>query len=355
MSEETTIEEIEEDAVEDQGSDLTAMLTEAYDEAEAETSDPSGGDSSGETSSVVPGTEGANDTSAGAKDGQPAGDAGGGGHGGGKPPIDWSPELREEWGGLSETVKGQIANRENQIANAMQGTAQARSIANEFTGVANQYGSVMAAEGVKNPVQMFDNVMRTVSELRMGTPQQKANRMAELIQNYGVDLSTLDAALTGAIKGEAPQAGPNDAMEQMLDQRMAPVNQMMQQLAGMQQQKQHGVQQNAMNEVNTFAQGAEFLQDVRHDVADLMDLATRQGREMPLKEAYDKACAMNPQIASVMEQRATQAKLVGNQSRIAGKRNAGSSLAPGSPRSQNSTPTGNLYDAISAAWDDQVG
>lgn len=274
---------------------------------------------------------------------------------GGKPPLDWTPELREHWGALPDGVKNQIAAREAQMAQAMEGTAQARQIAQDFTGVANQYGSVMAAEGVKNPVQMFDNVMRTVSELRMGSPQQKAVRAAQLIKTYGIDLETLDGVLTAELQGEPVPQSQNDQFTQMLDQRLAPVNQMMQQLAGMQQQKQVGAQQNAMAEVDKFAQNAEFLGDVRHDVADLMDLATRQGREMPLQEAYDKACAMNPQIAGVLEQRAAQEKLVANQQSIAGKRNAGSSLAPGNPRGHNTTPTGSLYDAISSAWDEQVG
>jgi hypothetical protein len=339
---------------EDQADNLGADIAAAFDESTG--TDDSDIPGVGEASDgAVPGTEGSDSGAVGATDGEAATAAGAGGDGSGKAPIDWSPELREQWSGLPESVRGQIAAREAQMSQAMQGTAQARQIANEFTGVANQYGSVMAAEGVKNPVQMFDNVMRTVSELRMGTPQQKAARVAELINNYGVDLDTLDGVLTASITGEPQEVGQNDQFAQMLDQRMAPVNQMMQQLAGMQQQKQYGVQQNAVNEVNTFSQTAEFLGDVRHDVADLMDLATRQGREMPLQEAYDKACAMNPQIANVLSQRAEQTKLAGAQRSIAGKRNAGSSLAPGNPRGQNTTPTGNLYDAISAAWDDQVG
>jgi hypothetical protein len=240
------------------------------------------------------------------------------------------------------------------MAQAMQGTAQARRVAGEFTGVANRYGSVMAAEGVNNPVQMFDSVMQTVSELRMGTGQQKANRMAELIQNYGIDIQALDDALTGQISGEPQAQGGNPDLEAMLNERMAPVNDMMQQLAGMQQQKQQASQDAAVQEVNTFAQSAEFLNDVRHDVADLIDMATRQGREMSLEEAYNKACSMNPQISQVLDQRAQQEKLMGNQQGIAGKRNAGSSLRPGNAGGNIKSPQ-TLHDSISAAWDEQLG
>lgn len=276
---------------------------------------------------------------------------------GAKPPIDWGPELKEKWGTLSDDVRSKIAERESQIAQAMQGTAQARRIAQDFTAVANQYGSVMAAEGVQNPVQMFDSVMRTVSELRMGTTQQKAQTIANLIQAYGVDIETLDGALAGAIDPSAApsQAGSPD-LEALLDQRLAPVNQMMQQLAGMQQQKQHVSQQEAVQEVNEFAstQEGEFLDHVRNDVADLLDLATRQNRQMTLKEAYDKACAMNPEINRVLEQRRQQQSLVQGQQSLASKRNAASTLRPGNNRAPKAEPQ-SLYDSISAAWDEQIG
>ena len=353
MSEDGVVEDVVEDEVVVEEDSLSSDLEASWDELDSESGE-SGADNGGASEGVSAEPNAGADTKDGGQHseeqpavGAPTGDA--------KPPIDWTPELREEWAGLPAGVKSQIVARENQMAQAMQGTAQARSIAQEFTGVANQYGSVMAAEGVKNPVQMFDNVMRTVSELRMGTPQQKANRMAELITNYGIDLTTLDGALSNSVRGKPAATDPNSQFEQLLEQKMAPVNDMMRQLAGMQQNKQVQSQQSAVNEVNEFAQGAEFLADVRHDVADLMDLATRQGREMPLKEAYDKACAMNPQIADVLSKRAEQERLTGNQRTMANKRNAGSSLAPGNPSGQATTPTGNLYDAISAAWYEQVG
>ena len=273
----------------------------------------------------------------------------------GKPPLDWSPELREEWAGLPAGVKTQIANREAQMSQAMQGTAQARRVAQEFTGVANQYGSVMAAEGVQNPVEMFDATMRVVSELRMGTTQQKANRIASMVSAYGVDIQALDDALAGTISGEPQAQGGNPDLEAMLDKRMQPVNDMMQQLAGMQQQKQQASAYEAQNEVNTFAQSAEFLNDVRHDVADLIDLATKQGREMPLQEAYDKACAMNPQIANVLAQRAQQQSIADAGRNVSSKRMAAASLRPGNIGANSQSKPATLYDSISAAWDDQIG
>lgn len=273
-------------------------------------------------------------------------------------PVDWDATLRESWKDLPAPVKAKIAERERHIAQTMQGTAQARRIADTFSQVASQYGSVMAAEGVQNPIQMFDNVMKTVSELRMGTTQQRASRLADLVQTYGVDIKALDDALTQRLGGQPEgQPGGNPDLEAMIDQRMAPVNSMMQQLAAMQQQKMQVGAQEAAHTVQEFASKpeGEFLNDVRHDMADLIDLATRQGREMSLQEAYNKACAMNPQISQVLEQRAQQQRLAEAGQGVAQKRAAASSIKPRSLAGGREGSSDNLTDALNAAWDEQIG
>ena len=354
-------EEVVEDVEEDEGS-LSDDLEAAWEASEESESDGSAdGDSRGGTTSADAGAGGGDLGSDGQADGEPAAGAGETGAeavgSGGKPPLDWSPELREEWAGLPAGVKTQIANREAQMAQAMQGTAQARQVAQDFSGIANKYGSVMAAEGIQNPLQMVDTLLSTVSELRMGSPQQKAQKMAQLIQHYGIDISSLDDSLASVVGGQPPSAQPqmDPNLQHMLDQRMAPVNQMMQQLAGMQQQKYQQGQQAAVQEVDQFAQQAEFLNDVRHDVADLIDLATKQGRDMPLQEAYDKACAMNPQIAAVLAQRAQQQSIADAGRNVSSKKRAASSLAPGNRGGNSSPMPDDMLGQLNAAWDEQIG
>lgn len=273
-----------------------------------------------------------------------------------KPPIDWNPELREQWGSLPDGVKSKIAERENQMAQAMQGTAQARQIAHQMGGIAQQYGSVMAAEGAQDPMQMFGALMQTVAELRMGTPQQKAQRLAGLVNHYGIGIEDLDTALAAQYGGEAAeQVQQQSQLEQLLDQKLAPVQQFMQRQQQQTYQQQMASQQSAVAEVDQFATTAEFLPDVRHDMADLIDLATRQGREMSIKEAYDKACAMNPQIAGVLDQRRQQEELVNAQKSVASKKSAASSLKPGAIGANTSPGNETITSALNAAWDDQIG
>jgi hypothetical protein len=357
------IEVVDDEQIEESGEDsLRDTLEAALGDA-----DPAGSeDESGAGGASGEGQEGA---AGGGGEKPAAGAAAGGGQkdgssagaaaektGGGGAPVGWNPELREQWAGLPEGVKKQINAREQHMAQAMQGTSQARQTAQDFQGISQKYGSVMAAEGFNNPMQAVDTMLQTVTELRMGSPAQKATRIAELIQNYGIDIKTLDDSLAAQMGGQpAPQQQMDPNVQHMIDQRMAPMNQMMNQLAGMQQQKQQQGNVAAQQEVQQFAQNAEFLSDVRFDVADLIDMATKHGRDMPLQEAYDKACAMNPQIANVLAQRAQQQNLATAGQRMSSKKMAASSLAPGNRGANSSAVPDTLLGQLNAAWDDQLG
>ena len=50
----------------------------------------------------------------------------------------------------------------------------------------------------------------------------------------------------------------------------------------------------------------EFYNDVRSDMADLLDMAANRGRQMSMQDAYNTACAAHPQISKVMAGRQAQ-------------------------------------------------
>ena len=140
----------------------------------------------------------------------------------------------------------------------------------------------------------------------------------------------------------------------MIDQRMAPVNDLLGQFQHQQQAGHQQQVQQANSEVAAFGKNAEFLNDVRHDMADLVDMAHGRGQTMTLQDAYNKACALNPQIAQVLEERATTAKLMGDQNTLASKRNAASSLS-GRRAGNGGGGAMDMRSAISDAWDESTG
>jgi hypothetical protein len=267
-----------------------------------------------------------------------------------KPPLGFSPESREHWKDVPEIVKEQIHKREVEIAKAMETTAQARRTTNALNQLAQSYAPVMAAEGATDPLQAIQGLFDTVAQLRLGSPQQRAEKMAALISHYGVDIGALDAALVGEPVPEQVQGQHH--IETLLDQRLAPINNMMETLNQMQMQKQGNAQQDAVAEVQEFGKNAEFLNDVRNDMADLIEMANARGMSMTLEEAYNKACALNPQIQAVLNQRSEAERLKTEQESLAAKQNAASSIAGRQIGGQSGGIDNSLRGTIASAWDE---
>jgi hypothetical protein len=264
-----------------------------------------------------------------------------------KPPLDWGVEVREEWKNLPDSVKKHLHARDQHVNIMLQDGAGNRKMGEGLNQIASSYKAIMDAEGVSNPLQAVDGLFKSVATLRMGTMQEKAAKIAQFVQAYGVDINALDNALVG--NGDA-NANPVDPMEAMFNERMAPVNQLLEQLN---QNKIYQAQQqreNTNGNIAEFAKTAEFLEDVRDDMADLLEGAARRNQSMSLQQAYDKACAINPEISNVMGRRAAQEKLVGSQNHIAAKRNAASSINGGTGGHAMSNSGGGLRNALLSAF-----
>jgi hypothetical protein len=89
----------------------------------------------------------------------------------------------------------------------------------------------------------------------------------------------------------------------VLNQKLAPVQQLLTRFEQAQAAQQQQVAQQAQSEVEQFLSKAEFGNDVREDMADLLEAAQRRGQNMTLLDAYKKACMMNDSVRSVLVQR----------------------------------------------------
>lgn len=272
-----------------------------------------------------------------------------------KAPVNWNPKDREEWSKIPRHLQETIINREKEVAAGMANTKAARNTHETFGKLAQSYAPLMAAEGISDPMVAVDGMFRTVSRLRMGSPQDKARVIADMISGYGVSIETLDSLLSG----EQPQTGGGSGLpaniEQLLEERLAPVNRLMEGINSAQAQQKVDTQNNAQTAVQDFAKNAEFLADVRNDMADLIDMSEARGQSMPLKEAYDKACAINPQISAIMAQRQGRQALTGSNSAMDAKRLAASSLNGRAAGVGGGGGGLSIRDSISAAWDNSGG
>lgn len=285
----------------------------------------------------------------GKKGGNTGGDKQGSEEGAVKAPQSWSPKLREDFAKLPPSVQTQINKRETEMTTFLNEGAESRKFGDKMNQTLQPYSSVMAAHGTNDPVQAVQGLMETAAMLQMGNPQQKAQKLAEMVQHYNIDINALDQALSG----QPHQTSEQSQIEQMLEQKLAPMNQFMNNVQSNQHNAQQQIQNNATNEVGQFEKEAEFIDDVRLDMADLLDMAAKNGQEMTLKQAYDKACAINPEISSVLQQRSSDDIIKGNIKNNSNKRYAASSIRGSQVGGGNAPVNDSIEAALNQAWDDQ--
>jgi hypothetical protein len=261
-----------------------------------------------------------------------------------KPPIDWSPALREEFSKLPDTVKKAISQREGAVATLMQRVSGERRTAQEFRHLVSEYQTLMAAEGVQDPLQGMRGLLATTSVLASGTPQNKAAKIADLIRHYGVDVNILDQALVGEVQTAPPP--PSDPRIDWLFNRFQQAE----------QESQYQIQAQANQTIHEFSADPknEFFDLVRGDMADILDLKTARGETINLNEAYDRACAMNPEITATLAQRRAEQSGAITQEHLAGKAAAASSVTG----SQGATPEaglegGSIRDILNQQFSEQ--
>lgn len=263
-----------------------------------------------------------------------------------KAPQSWKPGAREAWGQLPAEVRAEVHRREREAHHVMQETTQARQVHDYLGQLQQKYAPALQAEGV-DVLTASANLMELSSKLRFGTQPEKAALAAQIIRNYGVDVN----ALADALDGRPVQQGQQQQPQQMMtDPR---VDQLLAQLQGLTQSRQEAVQQRAVTEVETFGGDKEFFEDVREDMADLLEVAARRGIDLSLEQAYERACKMQPDIAKVLEAREA-AQRAGTGRRSTQQARLAASSVRGSPGSGPSSQPDNLRASIEAAIE-QVG
>lgn len=221
-------------------------------------------------------------------------------------PASWRPEVREHWAQLPEQVRAEVHRREVEVQRTLQESAEARKSFDAVMRTIQPYEAFIRAEN-SNPLQAIDNLMSTAARLRTGTAPELAHMVAGIVKQFGVGRfgNTFIEQLDAALAGQQVQVDPQQAaMQQALDQRLAPMQQMLNQFQQAQVMQQQRVASEAQTAVGKFLERAEFGNDVREEMADLLEVAQRRGQSMTLVDAYKKACMANDRVRAVLMQRA---------------------------------------------------
>lgn len=247
-------------------------------------------------------------------------------------PASWKPTAREGWDKVPPDIQQEVIRREREITHTLSETAEARQNYSKFKETIAPFEHMIRSEGVE-PVQAVGNLLRTAASLATGPQQTKAQIVAGLIKTYGVDIATLDSLLSGQAPAQQPQgyqAPPNPA--QFRDPRLD---------ALLEQQTQR-VQQQAAEALADVEQ-EEFFDDVRQDMADLLEVASKRGVALSARDAYTRAVALHPEVSRVLEQR-----------KAAGVSNGAAQRAAAAASSVRAQPTATVASAGGSLREDLV-
>jgi hypothetical protein len=270
-------------------------------------------------------------------------------------PQSWKGDSKKVWNELPLNVRQEVVRRERETTKVMQEAAQARQqISQVQEAIAPHMDRINTVYG-GNAVQAINNLLAVERQLFNGTLTDKAQLVANMIKQFGIDLPTLDSLLAGQPVPQEVQQ--QSAIERMLEQRLQPFQQFLQTQQQREQQAAQRTEQEALHTVESMAQDPQFpyFNEVRDLMADIIELNSRRGIYIALPEAYNKAVRMNDdtyQAASVRDssQAATQAALQAHQAAQKAKGAAvsvsGNPTAPGTQFGNPSDLRGTILSAL---------
>lgn len=245
-----------------------------------------------------------------------------------KPPVTWKGPAKEEWKDLSLTVRQEIARRERQIDTTLTQTADQRRYAEVMYNTIAPFEIHLRAEGV-NHVQAVDYLLKVSHVMRTGTPQARAKVLANMFFDHGVDLALLDQYITEGLDGKTGQPVKHDPVLQAIDQKLAPITNFMNEMQNARQASTQRVAQGAAQTLQQLLDDPEIgdlVDDVREDMADLLELASKRNQILPLRDAAVRAIMAHAEHSVVYNQRQLAKQAQQQTDKATQSRRAGASL-----------------------------
>lgn len=257
-----------------------------------------------------------------------------------KAPQSWKAVQKAKWATLDPDIRQEVIRRERETTTVLNESAQARQFTQQFNQAIQPF---RARLGNANPVQAVQNLLQADYLLATAPKTEKAQYLAKLIKDYGVDILELDAALTNS----SPPDPVEHRVEQLLQQRLQPF----QQFISVQQQREEYAKQQEMQKLNqavdAMSTSPEYphFEEVRDTMADIVDLMAKKGVSIDLKSAYNRAVAMDPTLS----QAAATSAAAQAQIELAAKANAKAQRALKASVSVGGAPGGSIGGKLDAS------
>lgn len=270
-----------------------------------------------------------------------------------KAPQSWKPAVRELVAKLPpefRPIVEESLRREREIGLALQQRADADRTAGAFTDAVRPYETLIRASG-QQPHQYVGTLLQTAHNLLYGPAGSKPDLLADLIMQAGVPPDALDRALVARMTGQR-QAAPQGHQQQFADPR---VDKLLQQLEAAKTERTTSAAAEADQTAEEFAGSHEFFEDVREDMANILDVWAKGGKKQvtqaEMERAYELACNLNESVSTVLGGRKAATSVQTARAATAKAKAASSSIRSQPTAAASAQPAGRRA-ALEAAYDE---
>lgn len=252
-------------------------------------------------------------------------------------PASWKAEEKAAWATVPPAARAAIMRREQETQRVLSVSADARRHQADFQAAIQPFMPLMEHHGIA-PIPAITSLLQMRASLEVGTKEQKAQLVSNLVRQFGVDIEALDGFLAGS-HGQRPET-PAPRFDPRSVPEFAPLFQLAEQFTAAQSAK--------LDKQFETVESLPHYEAVRQDMADLLETYAARGKILTLEQAYNIAAQANgleTVPAAGKPTSTSEAAAI-----LARSRKAASTTA-GAPRQSPTAPPTDRRSQIEAAFD----
>lgn len=204
-----------------------------------------------------------------------------------RPPSSWKRDYHEVWQTADPRLQEYAYKREEEMRAGIEPLKSKAQFADQINEAIQPYMNTIQGLGI-DPPRAIKALMEADHALRYSPPDQKRAYLANLARQYGIDLGDIGVASQGG--------GPVDPNYYALQNEL---NNVRGEILTFKQQQEQAENQALLGEINNFATKAEYFEEARPTMIQLL----QSGVVGTLEEAYEKAIRLNDDLYQQVQQR----------------------------------------------------
>ena len=217
-----------------------------------------------------------------------------------RPPASWKKDYHEIWQKADPKMQEYAWQREEQMRAGVEPLLSKAQFADAMQEAIQPYMTTIQGLGL-SPDKAVAALMDADHKLRNSDPQTKLAYFQQLAQSYGINL--------GAMQGQPGQM-PQQTVDPNVWALQNELNKVRGEVMGWKQQQEMVENQSLLSEINQFSLKAEYFEDVRPTMIQLL----QSGVAQTLEDAYDKAVRLDPNLFEQVN-KAQQAEIAAKQAK----------------------------------------